>query len=589
MEGQYSSATGPNPFYYYQPDHTDQRQHGHFTPHVQHPQYMGSLPVHPEMMKPMSSPMHYQMQQPSPQSPAFPAHFRQAYPQLMPTPLASPQPLHRRPTILIDSHAASLHPLDTNCCPATPALSTSGSSDGSPPSSCGFLPTPVNGPSPSPESLIGVKQGCEVEVLSEILAGGDFQRCQSPPLTPIYVNAPSELHRGTTHLSLLSTHFTSSIISPSPSPLPRSSISEADSDFCDPRSLSVSSAVSPPTVPTQSFKAHRSSLHKSVLSEPRIFIPTEFPSPSSLASLEPLLENEVEADLHGLRHFEATDDFSFSSNKRQRTDLAPLPIDDEAFFSEDSFSESDDEHLAAAWLLTPSDLESSFCSSEMSAPVLSQRPMHQLAEYAGDADQQQQSAGEQHHSQSGTEAQNNTGEAHELDHDHDHGNYDDGYGNDGGMSGSDEPNGPGSTRRGRKQSLTEDPSKTFVCHLCNRRFRRQEHLKRHYRSLHTQDKPFKCLECGKQFSRSDNLSQHQRTHGSGSFPLSVMDSMGNEIPMASMTGSESDAERMTQVILSAAERMAAPLSESGSSSDMSDSMSMGSSSAKKERKRKRDE
>lgn len=69
-------------------------------------------------------------------------------------------------------------------------------------------------------------------------------------------------------------------------------------------------------------------------------------------------------------------------------------------------------------------------------------------------------------------------------------------------------------RRGRKQSLTEDPSKTFVCHLCTRRFRRQEHLKRHFRSLHTKDKPFSCTECGKKFSRSDNLSQHARTHGS---------------------------------------------------------------------------
>lgn len=69
-------------------------------------------------------------------------------------------------------------------------------------------------------------------------------------------------------------------------------------------------------------------------------------------------------------------------------------------------------------------------------------------------------------------------------------------------------------RRGRKQSLTEDPSKTFVCHLCTRRFRRQEHLKRHFRSLHTKDKPFSCGECGKKFSRSDNLSQHARTHGS---------------------------------------------------------------------------
>jgi hypothetical protein len=77
-------------------------------------------------------------------------------------------------------------------------------------------------------------------------------------------------------------------------------------------------------------------------------------------------------------------------------------------------------------------------------------------------------------------------------------------------------------RRGRKQSLTEDPSKTFVCELCNRRFRRQEHLKRHYRSLHTQDKPFECHECGKKFSRSDNLAQHARTHGSGAVHLDLI-------------------------------------------------------------------
>jgi len=76
-------------------------------------------------------------------------------------------------------------------------------------------------------------------------------------------------------------------------------------------------------------------------------------------------------------------------------------------------------------------------------------------------------------------------------------------------------------RRGRKQSLTEDPSKTFVCHLCTRRFRRQEHLKRHFRSLHTKDKPFSCGECGKKFSRSDNLSQHARTHGNGTIQVHI--------------------------------------------------------------------
>jgi DNA-directed RNA polymerase subunit RPC12/RpoP len=70
--------------------------------------------------------------------------------------------------------------------------------------------------------------------------------------------------------------------------------------------------------------------------------------------------------------------------------------------------------------------------------------------------------------------------------------------------------------------LTEDPSKTFVCTLCSRRFRRQEHLKRHYRSLHTHDKPFECTDCGKKFSRSDNLSQHQRTHGAGTMVMGVL-------------------------------------------------------------------
>ena len=80
-----------------------------------------------------------------------------------------------------------------------------------------------------------------------------------------------------------------------------------------------------------------------------------------------------------------------------------------------------------------------------------------------------------------------------------------------------------SNRRGRKQSLTDDPSKTFACTLCSRRFRRQEHLKRHYRSLHTHEKPFECADCGKKFSRSDNLAQHQRTHGSGSVVMGVLD------------------------------------------------------------------
>lgn len=74
-----------------------------------------------------------------------------------------------------------------------------------------------------------------------------------------------------------------------------------------------------------------------------------------------------------------------------------------------------------------------------------------------------------------------------------------------------------SCRRGRKPSdhPADAATKTFVCQHCSRRFRRQEHLKRHFRSLHTREKPFECNKCGKTFSRSDNLAQHARTHVRG--------------------------------------------------------------------------
>ena len=34
------------------------------------------------------------------------------------------------------------------------------------------------------DNIEGVKEGCEGDVQSEILAGGDWTRCCSPPLTP---------------------------------------------------------------------------------------------------------------------------------------------------------------------------------------------------------------------------------------------------------------------------------------------------------------------------------------------------------------------------------------------------------------------
>ncbi|GMM34901.1 stress-responsive transcriptional activator [Saccharomycopsis crataegensis] len=57
--------------------------------------------------------------------------------------------------------------------------------------------------------------------------------------------------------------------------------------------------------------------------------------------------------------------------------------------------------------------------------------------------------------------------------------------------------------------------KPFQCSQCEKSFKRQEHLKRHFRSVHSNERPFLCVYCDKKFSRSDNLSQHLRTHNRG--------------------------------------------------------------------------
>lgn len=144
-------------------------------------------------------------------------------------------------------------------------------------------------------------------------------------------------------------------------------------------------------------------------------------------------------------------------------------------------------------------------------------------------------------------------------------------------------------RRGRKQSLTDDPSKTFVCNLCSRRFRRQEHLKRHFRSLHTQDKPFSCGECGKKFSRSDNLSQHARTHGSGAVVMGLLeDGEIADDSLDSTMHSGEDSDNSAAASVNAAPRSLVFIN-AADVADLTNKASEKSAEKKMRRKRKRDE
>lgn len=85
------------------------------------------------------------------------------------------------------------------------------------------------------------------------------------------------------------------------------------------------------------------------------------------------------------------------------------------------------------------------------------------------------------------------------------------------------------TKRSRGRRVPNKPEemnnlgksgKVYTCKVpgCGKCFKRSEHLKRHVRSIHTDDKPFLCMypACNKRFSRHDNLNQHARVHTTSS-------------------------------------------------------------------------
>lgn len=325
-------------------------------------------------------------------------------------------------------------------------------------------------------------------------------------------------------------------LSPSPSPGPalisqQSFAEPASSNFCDPRELTVDStlACSTPTdfPPLPSLPTSDEEEHKLLLSGGNLTLSNDASAASfstcSEATLTTLPKFDSFSDLDsddefvtGLVDFAPPASSSFYlGDKRQRID--PYSLDEDGFLSEQSFDDLDEDEVAHSGLPALSFGESADDSAaeEMQSKKRTKKNLQKSLSPESDASDffgqdvpvnNRGNAGQSKKSQSNNasaESSKDSGAASTS-------------------SDASASQGPVS-RRGRKQSLTEDPSKTFVCNLCSRRFRRQEHLKRHYRSLHTQDKPFECNECGKKFSRSDNLAQHARTHGSGAVVMGVME------------------------------------------------------------------
>lgn len=449
------------------------------------------------------------------------------------TTIASPQPSNFKSSLAVQGSPA-LMPIDTRfvgneyyAFPSTPPLSAAGSSVSSPPSSNGNLHTPIDSFF-TLEKVEGVKEGCEGEVHTEILANVDWQRSASPAMTPVFIHNPSISSHGS---ELLSANSSCPSLSPSPSPVSsmfgqsQSPLQlEHSTSFCDPRELTVESAHSAPTeLPPLPSLSCDDEEPKVVLGSEAVTLPVhENPAPSFTSSNEDPLNSlptfdsfsDLDSDdefVNRLVDFHPSGSTFYLGGKRQR--LGTYSLDEDEFLSEHGLEDNEELEVSLSGLpAIPT--ETGETSEEMASKKRCNRKSLKKASTEDDTD-----------AFAGMQAQMPVNDnAIEPMPTHDHADCQTRQHSVVSSSGSETASAPVSVnRRGRKQSLTEDPSKTFVCTLCSRRFRRQEHLKRHYRSLHTQDKPFECGECGKKFSRSDNLAQHARTHAATSVVMGVID------------------------------------------------------------------
>lgn len=370
-------------------------------------------------------------------------------------------------------------------------------------------------------------------------------------------------------------------LSPSPDPYARSaSASEQDVDFCDPRNLTVSgvNSVNSSLTELAGFPsighggheaADATSSSKAPLpiapSDPATFHDLTVPSHGLTAFDEHLSELETDEDIvNGLVSLGPADasgntGAADAGRPRASTGSSVVSLGHASFIGGDEFSFGEEDSLLTEATSPFPDCDSHQSKRRKISKDDSVAIPTTMANAATDGTQ----SGAQPDTQQQAPKQGAPTSASKES-----------SGSEKGAAAENPPAPAVKSRRGRKQSLTEDPSKTFVCELCNRRFRRQEHLKRHYRSLHTQEKPFECNECGKKFSRSDNLAQHARTHGAGAI---VMDIVSDETRthsfdnmMVPPTAPAGEIHQLGKVLFQVAAEVPGSASEASSEDDDSD-------------------
>ena len=597
MEVPYPMAAQQIQFYQYRPD-SDARHNAVFTP----------MPTEQPVYSPM---IGYPQQQHYMVHPYWqaPQHFARGHPhahyvpQQVPTPGASPpltlaMPMPR--TISSNGQMEHGHFLESrHSSPPTPCLSACPSTASSPPPSS-VNQTPVHGAGYFNLPIEATKEEMQpLTILDEWSEHGREYHPDSEVKRELIINEVAETevhifpHPGDAK-ALLPSNYTESFHSaittvtssscPSPSlgpASPQSIVSPSAypvAEFVNLRDLTSTSfepvlAVSPQSFPPLPTLSAEDEEHKFDLGHPSFPITPEHETadPFTLAE-NPSFDSSFCTELDSEDEFSFVNftdpEIAYNGDKRVQLSVG----EEEDFLSVHSFGSFDEEdHAAPAGL--PSPPASSF--SDAGSCCASKKKQRKMNKRTSSVDSELEFSSFTHadaHINGHTDGQS-TSEATPQDQSN---------------TADDEPETPanadGSTpsaaptnRRGRKQSLTEDPSKTFVCTLCSRRFRRQEHLKRHYRSLHTHDKPFECNDCGKKFSRSDNLAQHARTHGSGAIVMGVLEN--GELPPHHPYD-----EEMGHALYEAAQRAAMATSSSSSGSEASSG-----DSKRALKKRKRDE